>query len=321
MGKKPQQPEEAQETTLGQRIRAKREELDWSQEKLAEEVGVSSLSIMRWELDRSFPRGDEVQLSLIQVLHLPKDEFTKKRKKNATKKRNEIMPVERAKEGESVSFVEEAKKREDEITRIEEVKKKEKGAKYQDGEKEERIFPVEVILPDQHWNVRIPSPEEVEDMETIEYKIPPIIVYKGFYIQVHSEKYGELEERRVTSNGKRLLPFDTWVNPETVVYGWGHTGSGPRHLAESILLDYFEIMYPDEHEKTLRSWVNKYSNNFKMDFTAWFDKREWELWSGAITAWLQEGRENGDPAPEHTLSAIEDGWTGWWERWEKYKGT
>jgi transcriptional regulator with XRE-family HTH domain len=179
MVKERQQPEEEPEKTLGQRIRAKREELDWSQEKLAEEIGVSSLTIMRWELDRSFPRGDETQLSLIEVLSLPKNEFTKKRKKNPAQKKE----------------------------------------------------------------------------------------------------------------------------------------------AESILLDYFEVMYPNEQEKTLRSWASKYSFNFKMDFTAWFDKRDWELWSGAITAWLQEQRENGDPAPSHMLSDIDDGWTGWWKRWNKYKGT
>ena len=97
----------------------------------------------------------------------------------------------------------------------------------------------------------------------------------------------------MTSNGKPLLPYDTWVKPETVVYGWGNTGAGSRHLAQSILLDYFEIMYPNEQENVLRSWVNKYYFNFKMDFTAWFDKSEWEIWSGAITAWLEEERKKG----------------------------
>jgi transcriptional regulator with XRE-family HTH domain len=300
---------EEPEKTLGQRIRAKREELDWSQEKLAEKIGVSSLSILRWELDRSFPRGDEIQFSLIQVLNLPKDEFSKKRKRNPAQKKEKTLPAQEALDEQEISPVEEVKKREGESTPMEEVKKREKGV------------PIEMVLPNQYWQVPIPSAEEIGDTGTVKYKIPPVIMYRGFYEQVYHKKFGYAEERRVTSNGKRLLPYDTWVNPETVIYGWGHTGSGPRHLAESLLLDYFEVMYPNEQEKTLRSWVNKYSFNFMMDFTAWFDKREWEVWSGAITAWLQEQRENGDPAPSPSLSDIDDGWTGWWKRWEKYKGT
>jgi hypothetical protein len=139
---------------------------------------------------------------------------------------------------------------------------------------------------------------------------PPIVVYRGFYEQVYYEKYGYLRERRVTSNGKPLLPFETWVKPETVVYGWGHTGAGPRHLAQSILLDYFEIMYPDEQEHVLRSWVNKYYFNFKMDFTAWFAESEWEIWSGAITAWLEEERKAIPHLSIHLMIFIMDGGDG-----------
>jgi hypothetical protein len=54
---------------------------------------------------------------------------------------------------------------------------------------------------------------------------------------------------------------------------------------------------------------------------AWFDEEEWEIWSGAITTWLKERKEQGDTAPEHKLKDIDHGWTGWWHRWEKYKGT
>jgi len=185
------------------------------------------------------------------------------------------------------------------------------------GEEDEGVSPVEMVK-----ELEGVSPiEMVEDMEMVEYKIPPIGAYRGFYEQVYGEKYGYLLERRVTSNGKPLLPYETWLKPETVVSGWGYTGAGPRHLAQSILLDYFEIMYPNEQENVLRSWVNKYYFNFKMDFTAWFDKSEWEIWSGAITAWLEEERKKGDPAPEHTLDDIQYGWRGWWKRWDKYKGT
>ena len=297
MGQEPPQPEEKQEATLGQRIRARRIALDWSQDTLAEKIGVSSLSILRWESDRSFPRGDDIQLSLIKVLGLPKDEFTRRKKRPSAKKEERPSPAKEVKKNEGLLPVKEEKEG-------------------------EGLLPIKVILPYHYWQIPLPSNEEGAEKEIVEYKVPPLIVYKGFYVQVPDEKYGGyLQERRVTSNGKPLLPYDTWVKPETVVYGWGHTGAGPRHLAQSILLDYFEIMYPNEHENVLRSWVNKYSFNFKMDFTSWFDEREWEIWSGAITAWLKEQREQGDPAPEHTLDDVEYGWTGWWKRWDKYKGT
>jgi transcriptional regulator with XRE-family HTH domain len=297
MGQEPPQPEEKQEATLGQRIRARRIALDWSQDTLAEKIGVSSLSILRWESDRSFPRGDDIQLSLIKVLGLPKDEFTGRKKRPSAKKEERPSPAKEVKKNEGLLPVKEEKE-------------------------EEGLLPIKVILPYHYWQIPLPSNEEGAEKEIVEYKVPPLIVYKGFYVQVPYEKYGGyLQERRVTSNGKPLLPYDTWVKPETVVYGWGFTGAGPRHLAQSILLDYFEIMYPNEHENVLRSWVDKYYFNFKMDFTAWFDEREWEIWSGAITAWLKEQREQGDPAPEHTLDDVKYGWTGWWKRWDKYKGT
>jgi len=238
------------------------------------------VTVSRWERNKSFPRGDDIHLALIEALGLPEKTFIIWKEKELAKRDEEVSLVVKGEEDEGVSPVEMVKEL-------------------------EGVSPIEMV----------------EDMEMVEYKIPPIGAYRGFYEQVYGEKYGYLLERRVTSNGKPLLPYETWVKPETVVYGWGYTGAGPRHLAQSILLDYFEIMYPNEQENVLRSWVNKYYFNFKMDFTAWFDKSEWEIWSGAITAWLEEERKKGDPAPEHTLDDIQYGWRGWWKRWDKYKGT
>ncbi len=280
MADRPQQPEEEREETLGQIIRAKRKALGWSQDKLANKVKTTVVTVSRWERNKSFPRGDDIHLALIEALGLPEKTFVVWKEKELAKRDEEVSLVVKGEEDEGVSPVEMVKEL-------------------------EGVSPIEMV----------------EDMEMVEYKIPPIGAYRGFYEQVYGEKYGYLLERRVTSNGKPLLPYETWVKPETVVYGWGYTGAGPRHLAQSILLDYFEIMYPNEQENVLRSWVNKYYFNFKMDFTAWFDKSEWEIWSGAITAWLEEERKKGDPAPEHTLDDIQYGWRGWWKRWDKYKGT
>ncbi len=309
MADRPQQPEEEREETLGQIIRAKRKALGWSQDKLANKVKTTVVTVSRWERNKSFPRGDDIHLALIEALGLPEKTFIIWKEKELAKQDEEVSPVEKGEEDEEVSPVEMVKEMEGVWSEpIEKVKE------------DQEVASIEMILPHPYWNVPLPSPQEVADMEMVEYKIPPIVAYRGFYVQVYDEKYGYLLERRVTSNGKPLLPYETWVKPETVVYGWGYTGAGPRHLAQSILLDYFEIMYPNEQENVLRSWVNKYYYNFKMDFTAWFDESEWEIWSGAITAWLEEERKKGDPAPEHTLDDIQYGWRGWWKRWEKYKG-
>jgi transcriptional regulator with XRE-family HTH domain len=302
------QPEEDRAETLGQIIRAKREARGWSQATLAEKVNVTVVTVSRWECNKSFPRGDDVRLALIEALGLPKKTFFLWKEKELAKRDEEASFIVKGEEDEEVSPVEMVKELEG-TSPLEVVKEDQEAA------------PVEMILPHPYWNVPLPSPEEIEAMEMVEYRIPPIVVYRGFYVQVPGKYGGYLQERRVTSNGKPLLPYDTWVKPETVVYGWGYTGAGPRHLAQSILLDYFEIMYPDEQENVLRSLVNKYYFNFKMDFTAWFDKSEWEIWSGAITAWLEEERKKGDPAPNHTLDDIQYGWRGWWKRWDRYKGT
>jgi hypothetical protein len=95
------------------------------------------------------------------------------------------------------------------------------------------------------------------------------------------------------------------------------------------LADYFEETSRfEEIASTLDRWGKsdywmasqmwKYRHNFKMDFVVWFPKAEWKISSLALSAWLREQREQGDPAPEHTLLDIKDGWTGWSKRWDGY---
>src|SRR3989442_10766127 len=231
MADRPQQPEAEREETLGQIIRAKRKALGWSQDKLANKVKTTVVTVSRWERNKSFPRGDDIHLALIEALGLPEKTFIIWKEKELAKQDEEMSPVEKGEEDEEVSPVEMVKDMEG-VSPIEMVKE------------DQEVASIEMILPHLYWNVPLPSPQEGADMEMVEYKIPPIVAYRGFYVQVYGEKYGYLLERRVTSNGKPLLPYETWVKPETVVYGWGYTGAGPRHLAQSILLDYFEIMYP-----------------------------------------------------------------------------
>lgn len=64
-----------EKASLGQRIRAARLALNLTQEAFAERVGVSPLTVIRWEQDRRIPRGSEVQRALIKLCGLHRDDF------------------------------------------------------------------------------------------------------------------------------------------------------------------------------------------------------------------------------------------------------
>lgn len=53
--------------TTGQRIRSLRKSKGLTQEKLAEQVGVDTLAVLRWESDKRLPSADNL-LSLAAVL-------------------------------------------------------------------------------------------------------------------------------------------------------------------------------------------------------------------------------------------------------------
>ncbi len=260
--------------TLGQRIKVERIKRGWSQEELADKIGVSSLSVIRWEHGRGIPRDDSVRLALMEEFGFRKEDFIKR--KNAQTQSEETIVLS------SQPFLQ-----------------------------AEPVIPLE----DEIQKSEV-SHEEL--LDAIEIIIAPVKHYQG---KLERQEGTQYKKGHVTVDSHSLPYYDSYFAPKTISYGWGHTGGGPRDLAASILLDYLRTMSPHEEEQVLRTQAWKYSFNFKMDFVAWFDKEEWEIWSGAITAWLKEQKEGGDPAPEHSLADIEHGWSGWSEKWDKYKGT
>src|SRR5215467_8169517 len=106
MADRPQQPEEEQEETLGQIIRAKRKARGWSQEKLADEVKTTVVTVSRWERNKSFPRGDDIRLALIEALGLPEKTFVLWKEKELAKRVEVVALVEMGEEDEEVSPVE-----------------------------------------------------------------------------------------------------------------------------------------------------------------------------------------------------------------------
>jgi len=163
--------------------------------------------------------------------------------------------------------------------------------------------------------------EQQESTDFVEVKVLLVKVYRGW--GTTSDTGGK---KYVTVDG-RPLPYVRFDRSGYIIadasghLNWGYTGGGAANLALSILADYFgETPLSGEARRDIpQAW--KYHYNFKMDFVAWFEHKEWEIWSGAITAWLKEQKEGGDPAPEHTLEDIKHDRLGWSEKWDKYKGT
>ena len=63
MADRPQPPEEEREETLGQIIRAKRKALGWSQDKLADEVKTTVVTVSRWERNNGSLLAQEFALA------------------------------------------------------------------------------------------------------------------------------------------------------------------------------------------------------------------------------------------------------------------
>lgn len=68
------------EQTLGEKIRAARKRLGWSQAKLAGKINVVALSVARWEKDKVIP-GPEHRSSLKILLGLRQEDFLVQKKK------------------------------------------------------------------------------------------------------------------------------------------------------------------------------------------------------------------------------------------------
>src|SRR2546425_9111871 len=106
MADRPKQPEEEREETLGQIIRTRRKALGWSQDKLANKVKTTAVTVSRWERNKSFPRGDDIHLALIEALGLPEKTFIIWKEKELAKQDEEVSLVEKEEEDEEVSPVE-----------------------------------------------------------------------------------------------------------------------------------------------------------------------------------------------------------------------
>ena len=74
-------------TTLAERIRHARELKGLSREELSEQLGVSEMTIRRWEKYNTSPRMEELQ-KLAQVLNVPVSEFM-----NSSPENKDNLPI------------------------------------------------------------------------------------------------------------------------------------------------------------------------------------------------------------------------------------
>jgi transcriptional regulator with XRE-family HTH domain len=62
------------EESLGERIKAERKKRKWSQSRLAEKLGVTNRTVLRWEIKGEIP-NNENRLALIKLLGFREEDF------------------------------------------------------------------------------------------------------------------------------------------------------------------------------------------------------------------------------------------------------
>ena len=295
-------PDEEQEETFGQMVRKARIAHNFSQRKLADFIKCSPLSVMRWEAGKTFPRTQEIQQSLIEVLEFPEDFFDKLKQKQVSQR---ISP-------------EEEEDREDQMFKDVHELKGPKDIIYV--KSDNPLYPLLLARFPSYFE--IPPPNINELIEEREWKIRELleeraqrrVVYRGIDTVGSTLTVGK---GTVTANGKPLGfkgYYSGWKTGPTDLHAWGYRGEGARQLAGAILYHYFETMFWHMRDEVLHSWATSYEAHFKDDFVIWFRKSGWQIWSGAITAWLKEEIEKGDYYRGSFSSA-----TSWRDRWDYYE--
>jgi len=289
--------EQDQQKTLGDLIRQGRKDKEWTQDDLAEHIGVSPMQVRRWEHNLSHPRL--YTLNKLKKLFAIQDEMIVRLPKISMK----------GVKGETTQAVEiEVEERDIEIT-----------------------FP-----PQASTDGTQEKPTKEREADTEEYEVEIAILPRKVYRGIITEKRWvdnpfsyqgwSCKKHVLVDDGD--LPFHEPLRPGDAVDAHvdrGRNGQGPRNLAVSILKDYFLSALPVQEKHLANELAWKYSAAFKEDFVWWFPQHEgWELWSGAITAWLQEQQARQavvHEGPDDMWEQIEHGWCGWSEKWDTYKGT
>ncbi len=124
-------------------------------------------------------------------------------------------------------------------------------------------------------------------------------LYRGWRIHKRPGKGTVTRFPYVTVNGRPLRYFGPFKrDPEqNRLFEWGFSGSGPSQLAQSILADFFEEVYPEKGYASRKDFhALIYRDAFKHEVIAAFprgDDDDWELSSFQIRSWLLSLEERG----------------------------
>ncbi len=259
---------------IGKRIKAAREKRHWSQAKLANAIGVNSLTVLRWEHGRAIPHYENQQ-KLIKLIGMRQEDFLIEEKQPASPPPIQPMEPEQAQLISPPAI------------------------QHGEAEPEQELLASPLITqPEEPKQEQSPSVPKLILPPESEFKL-----YRGRRIIRHVRDGVIRRHPYVTVNGSPLKYFGPGGrNPEEqIVFEWGFYGEGPRTLAEAILADFFAEDYPEQGYASQRDYnALLYGSLFKEAFIGKLplhikddEDDDWEISSDQIRRWFYSLEEKG----------------------------
>ncbi len=289
------------ERTLGDFLKQVQQKHNLTWEEIAEELGVSVMTIHRWRKGERFPRERDWS-ALIEFCG------------------PEIGPylIEQGRERHEAYIIKRQHKREAVLS-------------SQDDTPVESV--PEVVSPARSAPPVEPVAPAEDEPTFVEYVIPKHKVYHGWRAKEWDEKYKlYIKTAYITVDGQPLPyfnshgPLSSPEGPSDKWYEWGYSGTGPRELATAILADYFGEQSPRGWADSEEYQAVRYRYDFKDDFVQWFPKQSWLITSEEIEAWLEDFKEReknlekaGATDEERWYWNDKERWQKGWERHQRWK--
>jgi transcriptional regulator with XRE-family HTH domain len=292
------------EEPLGQRIRQARKRRGWSQERFAEEVGVSYRTVIRWENTGEIPRPDSQQ-QLRELFGFREQDF----QRPPVLREEAASPLEVSASEELPAELSEPVLAGAEPhptlppKRLMELF----GFEKQDAQSSSLSEGEAVSLPEASVSEEPPTEPSEPDLTSseLEQMLPAKEDFK-MYVgrRIYQRAGGPVSKRPyVTVNGRPLPYFDRYKRKqeEERIFEWGFGGEGPSYLARSILADYLGERYPDtRYLDRAESNALLFGNLFKEEMIASLPNEfrdqvndDWQMTSSQIRTWFYSLEADG----------------------------